>query len=392
MRSWRGDPRLVSPWRIVEKLRDRGVARPAIEYRHRVPQLDSLVTAGRNLMRESCWPLVRRTVLTTLLPRVRLMTIGAILILGLVNLPRTMASASLDDPPGRIQPPSAHLTTPAPDADPAWARQREAAEGGDAAAQFAIGTRYANGDGVIRDVAQAFQWWRRAADQGMVAAELNLAAAYQRGFGVQKDETEAIRWYRKAAEHGDSIAQLHVGDAYDVGHAVPLDAPEAVRWWLRAAHQGNPVAQDRLGQAYHDGNGVPKDFAQALAWFRKAAEQGHGQAQTNLGFMYQNGENVARDPELAVRWWRQAAERGNASALYNLAVAYYNGDGVREDYVEAYKWVELAAARASEERRPKYTALHTTLAGKMTPAQVADAQERIWTWRATLDQGPEAER
>ena len=71
-------------------------------------------------------------------------------------------------------------------------------------AQFAIGAKYATGEGVPRDDVEAVRWWRRAAEQGFVDAELNLAAAYQNGVGVPKDQAEALMWYRKAAERGDA--------------------------------------------------------------------------------------------------------------------------------------------------------------------------------------------
>src|SRR5438552_14984285 len=59
--------------------------------------------------------------------------------------------------------------------------QREATEQLDAAAQFALGEKYATGDGLPKDDAQAVQWWRRAAEQGHVDAELRLGEAYADG-------------------------------------------------------------------------------------------------------------------------------------------------------------------------------------------------------------------
>src|SRR3954465_9677755 len=77
-----------------------------------------------------------------------------------------------------LGPPTEHSS---PALDPLATPQREAAEQGDAAAQFALGGQYATGDGVPQDMAQAVEWWRRAAEQGHVLAQLNLATAYQTG-------------------------------------------------------------------------------------------------------------------------------------------------------------------------------------------------------------------
>ena len=87
--------------------------------------------------------------------------------------------------------------------DPVATPQREAAEQGDAAAQFALGGQYATGDGVPQDMAQAVEWWRRAARTGHVLAELNLATAYQTGVGVPRNGATAVAWYRRAADQGD---------------------------------------------------------------------------------------------------------------------------------------------------------------------------------------------
>ena len=47
---------------------------------------------------------------------------------------------------------------------------RQAAEQGDAKAQFSLGFMYANGQGVPKDDAEAMKWYRLAADQGYAAA------------------------------------------------------------------------------------------------------------------------------------------------------------------------------------------------------------------------------
>ena len=56
---------------------------------------------------------------------------------------------------------------------------------------------------------------------------------------------------------------------------------------------------------------------------------------------------------------------------------YVQGLGVIQDYVEAHKWLNLAASRG------EIAALHErdALTGKMTPQQIAAAQERAAAWR-----------
>ena len=82
-------------------------------------------------------------------------------------------------------------------------------------------------------------------------------------------------------------------------------------------------------------------------------------------------------PAKAVSEWRVAADVGDRRAMLALGRWYAQGLGVVQDYVEAHKWLNLAAslgeAAAVEER--------DALAARMTPQQVATAQERAAAWR-----------
>jgi TPR repeat protein len=196
---------------------------------------------------------------------------------------------------------------------------RQAAEQGDAKAQFNLGLAYENGQGVPKDETEAVKWYQKAAEQGYAEGQCNLGLAYYKGQGVPKNETEAVKWWRKATAQGESFAQNNLGWAYHNGEGVPKDDAEAVKWYRKAAEQGNALAQNNLGLAYQNGQGVTKDEAEAVKWFRKAAEQGESFAQNNLGWAYQNGQGVTKNEAEAVKWYRKAAEQGNSDALNVLA-------------------------------------------------------------------------
>jgi Sel1 repeat len=189
--------------------------------------------------------------------------------------------------------------------------------------------------------AQGIPELKSKAQDGDVQAQLALAKAYYLGDGVVKDETQAAQWWEKAAEHGDAAAQMNLGIAYSQGAGVPKNYAAALRWYTKAADQGNAAAQYNVGQAYNLGNGVEKDTAEAA------------------------------------RWWHKAAEQGLAKAQYNLGMAYRSGVGVEKDNVQAYFWVAIAASSLEQgfvkDYRDKVEAV-------LTPAQVADVQERIRKW------------
>ena len=135
---------------------------------------------------------------------------------------------------------------------------RQAAEQGDARAQFNLGFMYHEGKGVPQDAAEAVRWFRLAAEQGNAAAQFNLGFMYSEGRGVLKDEAEAVRWYRLAAEQGDAPAQFNLGNMYSEGRGVPKDDAEAVRWFRMAAGRGMPLRRVPSGPCTPSAGASPR--------------------------------------------------------------------------------------------------------------------------------------
>lgn len=112
----------------------------------------------------------------------------------------------------------------------ALALWRPLADKGDAAAQYQLGTLYAEGKGVAQSDATAASWYQRAAEQGDEAAQYNLAVSYAEGLGVPKDDAAAAKWFRRAADQGMPYAQLNLGILYAARRGVTADDVEAVKW------------------------------------------------------------------------------------------------------------------------------------------------------------------
>ena len=84
---------------------------------------------------------------------------------------------------------------------------RRLAEQGDADAQFNLGVMYANGEGVLKDEAEAVRWYRLSADQGNASAQNNLGLRYANGEGVLKDSVLAHMWFNIAGANGNEAAR-----------------------------------------------------------------------------------------------------------------------------------------------------------------------------------------
>jgi len=189
----------------------------------------------------------------------------------------------------------------------------------------------------------AVKWFRQAAQEGNALAQFNLGRMYFGGFGVRKDDSEGLQWLRKAANQGYAIAQNSLGSRYHLGFGVMTqDYAEAMKWYKEAAEQGYAPAKFNLGELHFQGLGVTQDYAKAVKWYRKAAEQGYASAQARLCTMYAHGSGVTEDYAEAVNWCRKA-EHGSAAAQETLGWLYETGRGVTQDYDEAAKRYRKAA-------------------------------------------------
>ncbi len=158
-------------------------------------------------------------------------------------------------------------------------------------------------------------------------------------------------------------------DAYQRGNYVT-----ALSEWRPLAEQGDPSAQFYLGLLYDKGDGVPQDYTMARKWYEKAAAQGYAMAQTKLGVLYANGRGVLLNYTKAREWFEKAAAQGDAEAQFSLGLLYYYGLGVPQDDVRAYMWWSLAAAHSANNAQKFAVDNRDEVAGRMAPAQIAEAQ------------------
>ncbi|MEZ5895396.1 MAG: tetratricopeptide repeat protein [Parvularculaceae bacterium] len=98
------------------------------------------------------------------------------------------------------------------------------------------------------DNAEAVRLWREAAEKGNATAQYNLGWAYENGRGVEQSDVEAVRWYRQAAEQDYADAQYALGWMYENGRGVERNLDTAIRWYRKADANGNKDAQAALGR------------------------------------------------------------------------------------------------------------------------------------------------
>jgi TPR repeat protein/serine/threonine protein kinase len=194
-----------------------------------------------------------------------------------------------------------------------------AAQGGDAEAQYQLGYMYQLGQGVTADPTLAMGWYQKSAAQGYAPAQSQIGYLHQYGVGIPQDYTAAAHWYGLAAAQGFKTAELQLGYLSQHGFGTPKNYFAALHLYKLAADQGSAAAQNQMGYLYQMGYGVRMNYTQAFNYYKAAAEQGLPAAQYALGSFYNEGLGVPRDPDAARMWMSTASAGGNAEARNWLA-------------------------------------------------------------------------
>lgn len=205
---------------------------------------------------------------------------------------------------------------------------RYAAEGGESLAQWKLGRIYAEGDGVARDDAKAYDYFSNIVEhfsdddpdpnqRSMVSSAYVAVGVYLRegvaGAKIAPDPARAFDLFRYAATFfGDAEAQYHLARMYLDGAGVRKDHRQGLHWLDAAARKGHVQAQAALGQLLFNG-------------------EAGGQAQRPHGLMYLTLARESASAAAADRWIVDVHARavGAASAAERKAAA-----GLLETYLK----------------------------------------------------------
>ena len=126
----------------------------------------------------------------------------------------------------------------------------QAAEAGNAQAQFLLGLKYETGTDVTRNPGKAADWFEKAARQGILEAQFKLAALLERGKGRAADPDGAARWYERAARKGYAPAQYNLAVMRLNAASNDNERIDGLVWLMKACDQDfEPAAKfiSRIG-------------------------------------------------------------------------------------------------------------------------------------------------
>ncbi len=208
---------------------------------------------------------------------------------------------------------------------------RYAADQGHPAAQWKLGRMYADGDGVKRDDAKAFEYFSRIANlhaedypgtaQARFAASafVALGTYYLAGIpntAVRRDPNRARDMFSYAASYfGDPDAQFRLGKMYLDGVGTQRDPRQGARWLILSAQKGQYEAQALLGHLLFRGDdGIPRQGARGLMWLTLARDGAAAPDDKWVVDLYEDAFSEATPDEraLALQYleqWLKSAQR-----------------------------------------------------------------------------------
>ena len=197
--------------------------------------------------------------------------------------------------------------------------------------------RYYYGRDKPLDYAKALELYRQAAERGDAEAQFIVGGMFYLGKGTDPDKKNGFKWLLSAAEQGkvSSESLAIIGGMFLRGTNVPQNYLEAKKWLTVAAEQSNLAAQNDLAYLFYNGLGGERDYKKALELYVKAAMQGDIMAQANIGLMYATGTGTDIDKARGYAWYSLAASGGNTFAAIN-----------RNNMMLDMSWEELNQAQA----------------------------------------------
>ena len=172
------------------------------------------------------------------------------------------------------------------------------ANNGNATAQYALGLKLLQGDGIAPNSVQAVTWFRRAADAGSTNAQFQLGVAYMHGQGLAPDYVQAYTWLTLVAK-SDTRAQSYL---QQLTPKLKDSEIGRVRW--------------NLAEMYRRGIGVHADKVIAYTWYVLAEAAGETHSVLAKGELasQMTPRQVSDANSAALSWLRQHRVQTSAAS------------------------------------------------------------------------------
>ena len=148
----------------------------------------------------------------------------------------------------------------------------------------------------------ALEYLKHAANEGNSEAMFEIGSMYANGEGVKKNLLKAMDWQRKSESSSYSSFSDIYYVATDGNSTETIDPRTLLESLIREAEIGNIASQYKVAKSYDFGIHGIKDDNKSIEWYQIAAESGHRYSQQLLGYFFCRGIYVARNIKTANAW------------------------------------------------------------------------------------------
>lgn len=240
---------------------------------------------------------------------------------------------------------------------------QEAAERGNANAQYLLGLTYEKGEVVARDYKKAWEWYDKAKDQDQVKAVLAVGRFIELGLDSGTPDVETActyyeyAWKNLKSEDGKRLYEsakrkLEAGKQTDsaVSKSSEIKTVEDFdkAWWISKIKH---LAEDDKG-AYKEGFDTILSYAKA----------NNPEAQYVMGITFEKGQIVKQDIAKAREWYEKASMNRYPKATVAVGRFFEKGIGEEAHVGTAYEWYKFALEEQGwEAARPLYERMRRKL-------------------------------
>ncbi|RTL58731.1 MAG: sel1 repeat family protein [Sphingobacteriales bacterium] len=160
---------------------------------------------------------------------------------------------------------------------------------------------------------------RQAAEKGNAEAQYNYGICYQQGVGVPQSDSIANTWFLKAAHQGWRDAQFKIAFSYATGLGVTQNHHQAFSWSVKCAYQKDVECMSNVIGCYMEGRGTQKNLDSMLVWATRLALLDNPEdllisvqitsARASLAIMYRDGQNAPKSLVKSYMWFLIYNER-----------------------------------------------------------------------------------
>jgi uncharacterized protein len=144
----------------------------------------------------------------------------------------------------------------------------------------------------VEESMKALSEYKKLANNNDPKAMHQLGLIYLKGDGIEKNLNQAYEYFQKASDLGNLESTYLLGKIYLSDKTIYYNPKKAYNTFVEAAKKNHAKSQLMIGKFFLMGEVVDKDYEKALYYFKLASKQKEYDANCYVAYMYASGLGV----------------------------------------------------------------------------------------------------